>query len=92
MLGLPRLVIEIRIFFLQVAGVGQNDSAEIDRGRRSVDGSAKSLFDQARNPAAVIEVGVREDDGINLPGRNRRVTPISLAPFLGALEEATVNE
>ena len=91
-LGLSGLVIEIRIFFLQVAGVGQDDSTEIDRGRRSVDGSAKALFDEARNPAAVIEVGVREEDRINLPARNRRFTPISLAPFLGALEEATVNE
>jgi len=91
-LRLSRLVVEIRVFFLQMAGVGQDDSAEIDGGRRGVDGSAKPLFDQSRNPAAVIEVGVREDDRINFPGRNRRVPPISLAPFLRALEETAVNE
>ena len=66
-LRLVHLVVETRVFFLKMAGVGQDDSAQIDRRLRGVDRAAKSPLHQARNPSAMVKVCVREDDGINCP-------------------------
>src|ERR1035437_408563 len=91
-LRLVGFVIEAGIFFLQVAGVGKNDSAQINSRRRGVNRSAESFFYEARNPAAVVEVSVRQDDRINFLGRNRRAAPVALAPFFRALKEAAIDE
>ncbi len=40
----------------------------------------------------MIEVGVRQDDGINQAGRNRSVPPVALAPFFLSLKESAVDE
>ena len=73
-LGLIHLVVEARVFFLQVAGVGKDDAAQIDRRRRGVNRAAESLFHQARNPAAVVEMRVRQDDGIDFASRGSGVS------------------
>src|ERR1019366_347466 len=68
----PRLVVVRRVFFLQVSGVGKQDATQIDGGRGRVDGAVKSLLHQARNPSRMIEVGVRQDDGVNRIRRYRQ--------------------
>ena len=35
---------------------------------------------------------MRQDDRIDLLGRNRRIAPIALAPFLRPLEETAIDE
>jgi hypothetical protein len=40
----------------------------------------------------MIEVGVRQDDRIDLLGQNRCVMPVALAPFLRTLKQAAVDE
>ncbi len=91
-LGRARLVVVSRIFFLQVSGVGQQNAAEIDGGRRRIDRSLESLLDQARDPTGVIEMSVGEDERIDLVGGHRQVLPVALAPFLLSLEEAAVDQ
>ena len=92
MLGFPRLVVKAGVFFLQVAGVGKDDAAQINGGRSCVNRSAKSLLHQARNPSAVVEVGMRQDDRVDFPGRHRRVPPISLSPFFRTLEDSAIDK
>jgi len=75
-----------------VPGIGQQDAAQIDGGRRGIDWPVKALLDQSRNPAAVIDVGVGQDDGIDLTGREGQVFPITLAPFLLPLEETAIHQ
>ena len=85
-------VVKPGIFFLQVAGVGKDDAAQIDRGRRGIDGTAESFPHQPRNPAAMVEVGVSQDDSVNAGRRHRRGLPVAQPPFLGSLEHAAIDE
>jgi hypothetical protein len=91
-LGIMMLVGERRVFFLQVTGVGQQDAAEIDRRGRGVDRSVKALLYQPRNPAGMIEVRMRKDDGINLARRYGQISPVALPPFLLALEKTAIDQ
>jgi hypothetical protein len=86
------LVVERRIFFLKMAGVGQHHRAEFDRRLGREDRTAKPLLDQTRNPAAMVKVSVRENDCINLARRNRRVLPVALAPFLLSLKHSAIDQ
>ena len=52
---------ESGIFFLQVAGIWQQNAAQINRGRSGINRSAKSILHQSRNPAAMVQVGVRQN-------------------------------
>ena len=52
----------------------------------------KPFFHQAWNPATVIEVRVRENDGINFARRDRSVLPVALAPFFLSLKKAAVDQ
>src|SRR5215469_9372677 len=85
-LGLLYLVVEPGVFFLKVAGVRKDDATQIDSGWRGVDRAAEAFFDEARNPSAVVEVSVGEDDGVDFFRGNRSVTPVALAPLFRALE------
>jgi hypothetical protein len=40
----------------------------------------------------VVEVGMRQDDRVDFPGRNRRVTPIALAPLFRTLEYPAIDK
>src|ERR1700730_2562419 len=75
-----------------MAGVGKDDSAQIDGWRSGVNRSAETLFHQARNPSAMVEVGMRQDDRVDFPGRHRRVPPIALSPFFRTLKDPAIDE
>ena len=85
-------VVELRIFFLQVAGIGKNDAAQIDRSGRGVYGSAKPFFHQPGNPSAVIEMSVGENYGVDLAWGHRRLLPVALTPFVLPLEHPAINK
>ena len=91
-LGGAGLVVELGVFFLQVSGVGQQDAAEIDGCGRGIDRPVEALLDQPRDPAGVIEMSVREDDGIDLARWNRQVLPVALTPFLLTLEQSAIDQ
>ena len=80
------LVVERGVFFLQMARVGKKNSAEVDRCRSGVNRSAKTCFDQARNPSAVVQMGMGQDDGIYFFCRNRGVAPVAFPPVFLALK------
>src|ERR1019366_8000828 len=50
------------------------------------------LLHQARNPSRMIEMGVRQDDGVNRIRRYRQVLPVALPPFFLSLEETAVHQ
>src|ERR1019366_1622343 len=54
--------------------------------------TAKTFLYQARNPSAVIQVRVRQNDRINITRRNGSGLPVALAPFLRSLKKATVDQ
>src|SRR5689334_21477992 len=52
----------------------------------------EALLHQPRNPARVIEMSMRENDGVNLLRGDRQILPVALAPLLLPLEQATVDQ
>ena len=86
------MIVEARLFLLQMAGVRQYHRAQINGGRRGIDRPLETFFDQPRNPAAVVKMGVRQNHGVNLARRNRSIFPVAESPFLWALKKAAVDE
>src|ERR1043166_117453 len=91
-LGRLPLIMEARFFFLQMPRVRQDHRTQIDCGLRGVDWPGKPFFGQPGDPAAVVEMSVGQHHGVNIAGRNRSVFPVANPPFLGSLEQATVDE
>ncbi len=83
-------IMKLGIFFLEVSRIRQNNAAQIDRRRSRINRAHEALLYQARNPATVVEVGVRQDQTFDVFRRDRQVLPVPLAPFLLALEKTAV--
>ena len=87
--------VTVRIFgvlFLQITGVGQKDGAEIGRRMGAENGSAKAALDQQRQIAGVVEMGVRENDGVDAARFDRKLRPILEPQRLEPLKQAAVDE
>src|SRR5215472_9771765 len=91
-LGSAFLVMKPSLFFLKMAGIGKDHRAQVDRRLRRVDCALETFFDQPGNPAAVVQMGVGQDHGVNLSRRYWRIFPVADAPLLPTLKQATVNE
>ena len=80
------------IFFLQISRIEHDDSRQLPRCRRGDDFTLKSSFDQQWNPAAMIKMGMGEQDVIDAG----RVEPKGLRVFFvqlaAALVEAAINQ
>ena len=83
---------ETCVLFLQVPRVGQHHRAQIDGRLSGVNGAAEAFFNKPRNPAAMIKMGVRQNDCVDLAAGNRRVFPVALAPFFLPLKQSAVNQ
>src|SRR5947207_2821332 len=51
-------------FVLNASGVAEHDGRQVARGSRAVDRAVKTLADKIGQVAAVIDVGMAEDNGI----------------------------
>ena len=68
-----------RIFFLQVAGIGQDQPRQFHgRGSRP-DRPAKTVLDEARQIAGVVQVRVRQHNPVDARGRHGQRAPIPQA-------------
>jgi len=83
---------EFRILFLQVTGIRQQDFTEIRCRARTEGWSRKTLPDQQRKVAGVIEMSMREQNRIDPMGVNREAIPIAQAQRLEALEQAAIDQ
>ena len=90
MLAVPAPVRVPRFLLLQVPAVGEQQPGELARRLRAHDPSHHALGAQARKKAGMIDVGVRQDHGVELSRRPR--FPISQAQLLAALEQARVDQ
>ena len=89
-----REVVAVRergVFFLQASGIGQHDLAEILRAQRAEHAAAEALRDEPRQVAAVIQVRVGQDDGLEARGGNRQILPVPQAELLQALEQPGIH-
>jgi len=81
-----------RLFLMKVARVGQEDPEELQAGRRAVDRAGEALLDEARQEPRVVDMGVREQHGVQLRRLDRDRLPIPEPEFLEALEQAAIHE
>ncbi len=86
------LLREAGLFFLQGAGIFEHQAGERAGRLGAVDRAAVALCHEARQEAGVVEVGVGEDDRVDLLRPERERAPVALLELLVALEEAAVDE
>jgi len=56
------------VFLLDVGGVVEHDFGDVESRRSAEDGAGETGFDESGEIAAVVDVGVREDDGVEVAG------------------------
>src|ERR1700722_4398464 len=86
------LSVKLRVFFLNVTCIGEQDPAQINGCRRRVDRATKASLYQARNPSAVVEMRMRQHTPVDFGRRDRKVLPVPLAPLFLPLKQAAVDE
>src|SRR4029077_12562688 len=76
----------------QMAGIRKDDAAQVDGRQSGVNRATEALFHETRNPSAVIEVSVCQNDCVDFFGGHRSITPVALAPFFRPLEQSAIDE
>jgi len=87
----PAAVLALRILALQVGRVLEDQSGQRDRSRRGVDRSLVIEAGQEGQAAGVIEVRVREHDGVQFLQRAGGREAVRVFELLRALEQAAVD-
>lgn len=81
-----------RILFLDSRGIGQDEAAQVHRPRGTEDPAGEASGDEPRQIADVIQVRVRQDDGVDRSGLDRERFPVTLAKLFQPLEKTTVHQ
>ena len=90
--GLPRDFVSAKaahetgiIFLLQVGRIAENDFRNLGRWRGAMNGAGITTFDQHRKSAAMVEVGMRQDDRVQLAqvdgGMRRLCSSATFSPW-----------
>ena len=80
------------ILFLNLGRIGEHDGEQVARRRRAVDGPAEALAKEIGQVAAMVDVGMAEDDCVDVPGREGEML-VALARLLTPpLEQAAVQK
>ena len=77
---------------LEPARVQQHQAGELDRPGRRTDGTVEPLSDDVRDQAAVVKVGVREQDRVERGGVERQRDPVADRLAGPSLEHPAVHE
>jgi hypothetical protein len=91
-LGEASLVGEAGLFLLEMGRIGQEDLAEPAGVGGRDDPAGEAVAHQSGQPAAVVDVGVGDDDGVDRGGIDRERLPVGQAIALRALEQSRVDE
>ena len=80
------------VLLLQVSRVRQQDPAEVRSRPRAEDGTRETVLDEQRQIARVVEMGMRQNDGIDETRLDWQRRPVAKAKRLEALEQAAVDQ
>ena len=72
--------------------VRQENAAQLFGRFGAVDGAAEALLDELGQQAAVVYMGVREHDGVDVARVEKKLFFIECFDELGALEHAAVHQ
>ena len=81
-----------RVLFLDLGGIGQHDPQQVARRRRTEDRPIKPLSRQRGQVAAMVDVGVAEDDGVDLVRMEGEVAVALPGLLAAALVQSAVEE
>ena len=73
---------------MAASGLERDGAAQIDGGGRRVNGAAEAAFHQVRQIAAVIDMRMREDDGVDRAGIEGQIA----VAVLGCLQTAMTDD
>jgi hypothetical protein len=90
--GKPVAVGEVSLLFLQTPAVGQQYLAQVARRGGAQHLAGKAVTHQQRQGAAVVEVGVGQDDSVDVRRRDRQRRPVAQTQLLEALEQAAIDQ
>ena len=85
-------VTKVDVPVLQVGRVEEQDGAEVAGGRGGIDGAAKSIFHQGRQVAAMVDVGVRDQAGVDVRWVEGQVAVTFEGLFPATLVETAVEQ
>ena len=82
MLGIAVFISEKGVFFLNMTAVWKQDATQSAGAGRRMNASFEALAYQQGDIAAVVQVGMRENDSVNLRGWRRQEVPVSSQLFV----------
>src|SRR5262245_41016265 len=82
----------VGFFLLQARGVGQQNLHQLGGAARTINRPPKSMMHQARQVTGVIDMSMRDDDGINRGGVEWRFVPIAQTQLLQTLKQSAIDE
>ena len=78
--------------FLDAAGIGQHEGAQIDGAARRQDRPAEAAARQLGHQAAVVDMRVRQQHGVDVGRVERKVAVVQLLQRLRPLEQAAIDQ
>ena len=78
--------------FLNAAGIRQHIGAQVDRAARRQDPAAKAVAHQLRQQAAVVDMGMRQQHGVDVGRAERKGAVVECLQRLLSLEQAAVDQ
>src|SRR6185503_17646067 len=82
----------VGFFFLQARGVGQKDLQQVSSAARAKYRPAKTMADEARQIAGVVDVRVGNDHRVDSGCVERRLLPVAIAQIASTLKEPTIDQ
>src|SRR5258708_3355355 len=82
---------ELVFLILDACRVAEHDRGQVARGRRAVDGAFEALANKVNEVAAMIDVSVAEDDGIDSIGREGEID-VDTATALAETGRAAIQQ
>lgn len=79
------------IFFLEFGRIQQDEPGDFGGRLRSEDGPLKTVLDEFRKEAAMVKMGVRQKNRVQLGGGNEKRLEITIAEF-PFLEETAIHQ
>ncbi len=72
------LFLEGRVLLLDMAGVEKNDPGHVGGGLGRHDAPGEAVPDEERQASAVVQVGVGQQAGVDVPGRHGKRLPVAV--------------
>lgn len=85
-------LLELGVFFLQLAGVQQHDLGDLGGGLRRVNRPLEAFFDKFGDQAAVVQMGVRQENRIHFVRFDTEILPVAILQVAFLIQAAVDHD